>query len=160
HRPHDPTTGPVGNGVRARPVAHAASRDPFGAVGVGRNGIERFSAQHLDGSLGCREPQKRQMTPNGNATKAQTIAGTLRRSRASDARQSPTMSTPRRMANRLNDVDSAVKRTEAAILVASLRVPAIQCATISMACPAAGSRIIAVSMASHAGDARLNASVM
>src|SRR5262249_55618430 len=59
--------------------------------------------------------------------KSSTTRGMRRKSSARLLQSSPTVKTPRRIANRLNTEDMPVNATEAITLAASFRVPPTQC---------------------------------
>ena len=56
-------------------------------------------------------------------TKSKMTRGSRRRSSIKDALSSPTIKTPRRIANKLNTEDNIESETEAAMLAASFFVP-------------------------------------
>ena len=67
---------------------------------------------------------------------------------------------PRRIAYRLNAVDTAVKITEVPMLNPSFGVPLSQCTTNSSECAKNGSATMAAAVAAQAGRAEENDSVM
>src|SRR5258708_3659703 len=85
-----------------------------------------------------------------------STAGSRLRSEKKEVRASPTIQTPRRIANRSNVVDKAEKPADTIMLATSRRAPAAQCTANSAHWAAAGVSAMAVNVAAQAGCAWRN----
>src|SRR5712691_9927009 len=106
------------------------------------------------------EPRAQRYTAAApEAMNPQMRTGMRFKSATAEAVPLPTTSAPRRIAYRLNKVDTAVKQTEAIKLLTIFGVLLRRCTANSRECDVIGSSSITTNPAAQAGSARRNACV-